>query len=124
MRRIEKFVLTAKKQALKSSEPNRHGCIIFRRNKVLSLGYNKSKTHTVASNHYSKCLHAEIDAIVSCKDKDLQGSELLVCRVYKRPEGKLGMSKPCKHCMDIINSSGIKKIHYTNNLGEVETIKL
>lgn len=56
-------------------------------------------------------VHAEIDAIKKVKG-GLKGATIYVARIS--PFGKGMLSRPCDRCYDIITSSGINKIVYTD----------
>lgn len=68
------------------------------------------------NNVYNVMLHAESDAILKCDRSELRGSSLLVVRIGTN---KLCNSKPCKHCMALINASGIKDIYYSDVRGNI-----
>lgn len=124
MCRVNRFMSYAVAEAFKSDEPNRHGCIIVRGRKIISRGWNKSKTHPAAKNYHSKHFHAELSAIVAANEGDLEGSDLFVCRIYRRPDGQLGMSRPCKVCMGLIKEAGIRRVYYTTRFGRIEIEKV
>jgi tRNA(Arg) A34 adenosine deaminase TadA len=117
----QSILIEAMYEASFSEETNRHGCILFVKKKIISRGRNKSKTHPAAIRYFSKCLHAELSAIVSANKQDLRGSSIFVVRLYRKLHSKanefdytrLSMSRPCKHCMDLIREAGIKKAYYT-----------
>jgi tRNA(Arg) A34 adenosine deaminase TadA len=96
-------------------------CVV-KRNKIISFGHNKKKTHPL-QNKFNKhpqaiYLHAEIDAIKNALKRlsveDLIGSTLYIVRTKKN--GSEGLAKPCCGCMQAIESFGIAKIVYTTNL--------
>jgi len=109
--------------ASESQEDCRHGCVIANKWKILGFGFNKSKTHPVAVDTYTQCIHAEMAAIQSAKHKDLVGADLFVVRVKRSIGQPKGMSKPCEHCTKLIQNCGIKRVFYTNENGRVEMIK-
>jgi dCMP deaminase len=94
------------------------GAVIVRGNRIISLGFNKNKTHT-KSNHAWKRLHAEICAIIKSKE-DLTGCTIYVYRETKL--GNLGMARPCQSCMIAIQEAGIKKICYSTETGYAQEI--
>lgn len=115
----QKFFDLAKTIAKHSDHPNHQlGAVITKKNKIISFGFNKNKTHT-RSNHEWKRLHAEISAIIKSK-QDLIGSEIYVYRETKL--GTLGMARPCSSCMAAIKEAGIKKMYYTTSTGFMEEI--
>ena len=50
---MNKFIEIAREQALKSNMSKRYGCVLIRRNKVLSEGFNHYKPDMI---NYSDCL--------------------------------------------------------------------
>lgn len=94
-------------------------CIV-KNNKIVSFGHNKNKTHPL-QNKFTKhpkalFLHAEIDAIKNSLKRisadDIVGTTLYIARTKK--DGSEGMAKPCKGCMQAIESFGIAKVIYTS----------
>ena len=95
-------------------------CVV-KRNKIISFGHNKKKTHPL-QNKFNKhpqaiYLHAEIDAIKNALKRtsveDLVGSTLYIVRTKK--DGSEGLAKPCCGCMQAIESFNIGKVIYTTN---------
>ena len=109
-----KFFQIAKAASKHSDHPaHQLGAVIVKGNKIISVGFNKNKTHT-KSNHAWKRLHAELCAIIKAK-QDLTGSSIYVYRETKN--GNLGLSRPCPSCMEAIQEAGINKIYYTTDTG-------
>lgn len=109
-----KFFEIAKAASKHSDHPaHKLGAVIVKGNKIISVGFNKNKTHT-KSNHAWKRLHAEISAILKAK-QDLTGCSIYVYRETKN--GDLGIAKPCSSCSAAIKETGIKKIYYTIQTG-------
>lgn len=113
-----------------SEKRQKMGAVIAKKNKVISWGVNSSKTHPTQNFYNQKfrfvdklgepgtdvsSIHAEMDALNRCKDKDLKGHTLYVYRQDKN--GKLRISRPCKACYQAIVDRGIKKIVYTTENG-------
>jgi deoxycytidylate deaminase len=106
----------AKRQAEKASFKGQHkthrlGAVIAHGNDVISVGWNKSKTHP-KSTHEWKFIHAEMDAIMKSRGR-CRGAELYVARIGN--DGLLRNARPCPACMALIVASGITKIHFTDN---------
>jgi deoxycytidylate deaminase len=107
----------AKDLAHMSEHHFRVGALIVKGRRVLSTGYNKTKTHTIIRNkidRYSLCdkLHAEMAAILNART-DIIGAKLYILRVCPDNKYGTGMSKPCNLCMRLIRASGIKDVFYT-----------
>ncbi len=103
----------AEKIAMMSELPNRHGCIVAVRRKIVGLGWNKGKTHPAASKTISQHIHAELAAIIGVNAKDLRGADIFVARKMRGKGQDLGMSRPCKHCLELIRQAGVKWMYYT-----------
>jgi len=88
------------------------GAVIFRGNEVVSIGWNKSKTHPEFGNSWSNKIHAEADAIIKAlKQKcDLTKCSMLVVRAG------WNLAKPCSCCSHMIASHGIKNVFYTTSM--------
>lgn len=91
-------------------------CVITdKQGKLISVGWNSSKTHptqakyAAKTGHHTKIfLHAEIAALVKAKGR---GSRMYIVRVTKN--GNLGNSRPCSVCQLAIREAGIKNVWYT-----------
>jgi cytidine deaminase len=96
------------------------GAVLLNKNKVITTATNlESKSHPIQAKFAERVglgekiyLHAEIAALVKCKE---EVDTILVARV--NPQGKLRMAKPCPICQLALNEAGISKIHYTTNEG-------
>ena len=121
MTRDERLINVALKIARKSEHKFPMGAIIALGNRIIALGINKIRTHPRQINYHNdengQSIHAELDAILSCCNTD--GATIYVARVLSNGTG--GMAKPCKSCLKIIQSAGIKKIVYTTSTG-IETL--
>jgi len=89
-----------------------------RKGRVLSIGKNSyTKTHPLQA-HYSELvgepykvyLHAELDAIIRCRDLG-KADSISVFRTTRL--GKPADSTPCKICRTAITAAGIKKVFHT-----------
>lgn len=96
----------------------RHACVLTYGNVIVSSGVNVNLHNDFTKSFNDlKTLHAEPAAILRAMrhhSKIIHKCDLWVCR-----NNVIGTnSHPCKMCMRIIKSFGIKKIHYTNSNGE------
>lgn len=111
-----KFLKLLQKLRNYSDHPvHRMSCVIADKNRVVSIGFNKYKTHT-KSKHPWGYIHAELAAILDNKFADLKG-----CTAYVYREDKAGipkLAKPCSSCMDALKLAGIKKVCYSVEDGE------
>ena len=92
--------------------------IYDKRGQVLSLGKNSYvKTHPLQAHHAQQAgephkvyLHAEIDAIIKCKDIN-KAHKLVVFRF--REDGSPALASPCKVCKQALKHTPIKVIEHT-----------
>jgi len=92
--------------------------IYDKRGRVLSIGKNSYiKTHPLQAKYANKVglpekqyLHAEIAAIVRCRDL-AKAHRIEVLRVGRN--GSLLLAKPCPVCQTAIEAAGIRNIEHT-----------
>mgnify|MGYP001188521872 CR=1 FL=1 len=90
---------------------------VLRRGKhVVRIGVNSNKTHPKYGRSYpdgssAHCMHAEMDALRFYKP----GDTLEVMRFL--PGGGFGMARPCRLCIEVMKEKNIKKVRYTDQLG-------
>ena len=89
---------------------HRHGAVLVKKNRIISKGFNKVKTHT-CSTHCYKNIHAELDAILKARRQDVNGCTLYLYRQDKN--GIKSNSRPCSWCLILLKQYGIKKVYYT-----------
>ena len=116
---------------------SRHlGCVICYKNQVISVGWNCEKDHP-AQKKYNKergfdtsgcknSLHAEMHALVLCKDYDVNWSKASIFVYRQFANGKQAMAKPCKACQKALEDRGIKlkNIHYTTDNGNIDGVEI
>lgn len=98
---------------------SRHAAAIVCKNRIISIGTNKLKSHPMMaefSGHPEKIwLHAEIDAIIKAINivgvDFLKNCDLKVVRldIYDR----LALSKPCEICRKAIEHFNIKSVEWS-----------
>lgn len=109
---MDKFRL-AKLISKESTHFPQIGAVIYKGNRVISLGFNKIKSHPkLANEDRFFSLHAEMSAILNAK-QNLKGCTIYVYREYQ--DGDPALAKPCKHCMPNLIEAGISKVYYTDN---------
>jgi deoxycytidylate deaminase len=110
-----KFFKIAKILSLKSDHPKHKlgAVIVDKRGKILGRGFNLMKTHP-HSNSYERRIHAEFSAILACKTP-VKGCSIYVYRGLK--DGSIGLSKPCKYCLEMLKAHGIKEMYFTTETG-------
>ena len=86
----------AQRVAKKSNHPTyKLSCIIYKKKRIVAIGYNQIKTHTKSPNEW-KMLHAEIHSILGADPSDLNGAPAFV--YMENRKGKVGRGKPCLTC--------------------------
>lgn len=102
------FRLARNISKLSSHHKVRMGAVIVKNGKPISVGCNQKKSHPSAP----VCgLHAEASAIRYAGKANLRGSSIFVYR--ERKDGRLGMARPCEHCVELLKKNGIKWMWYT-----------
>ena len=106
--------------AKSSPSSKKVGAILLNKNKVIVTATNlEKKSHPIQAKFAKKVglgpkiyLHAEIAALVKCKE---ECDTIVVARVNS--QNKLRNSKPCPICSLALKESGVSKIYYTTDEG-------
>ena len=106
--------------AKSSPSKKKVGAVLLNKNKVVTSATNlETKSHPLQARfaervglHEKIYLHAEIAALVKCKE---ECDTIVVARV--NPQDKLRMAKPCPICSLALEEAGVKKVHYTTDNG-------
>lgn len=113
------IIKAAINEAEKSNCRFRIGCVIFKGKHIISKAHNEFRYKSNLHPKYKRfkfSLHAEQSAILNAR-KDLKRANILVVRLNN--DGELLLAKPCKYCQAYIEKVGIRKVYYTNNIGEI-----
>ena len=86
------------------------GCVLVKKNRIISRGFNQIKTHT-KSIHKFNMLHAEISALIGIDYNKLENCYAFVYR--ERKNGTPAMAKPCEACELALRKAGVKRVYYT-----------
>lgn len=99
----------------------RHFTFIVRKNKVLSMGWNKGfKTHPSAKKLGYKFsgIHSELDAF---QNLTYQYKQLIhkcnIVNIRINNFGQIRLSKPCRHCEPWLKALNARNIYYSTNEG-------
>tara|TARA_B100001094_G_scaffold32755_1_gene27236 strand:- start:57215 stop:57598 length:384 start_codon:yes stop_codon:yes gene_type:complete len=114
---IYDFVIETAKS---SPSKKKVGAVLLSKNKVVVSATNlETKSHPLQARfaervglHEKIFLHAEIAALVKCKE---ECDTIVVARV--NPQNKLRMAKPCPICTLALEEAGIHKVYYTTDNG-------
>lgn len=115
-------------QGAKSKYKHRLGAVIVKSGNVVSTGYNRvgHRAKGIYKEELRTSIHAERAAITKLLKPNhfhkLQGAKIYISRVTK--DGSLGLAYPCKNCLQLILSCGIKEIIFTTNEGTTSREKL
>lgn len=106
--------------AMSSPSKKKVGALLLNKNKVITTATNlESKSHPLQATFAFRAglpekiyLHAEISALVRCKE---DCDTIVVARVNN--QGKLRNSRPCPICTLALKEAGVHNIHYTTDNG-------
>lgn len=91
--------------------------LVDRKGKIISYGFNSSKTHPLqakfSKNEHAIHLHAEVDAIRNALKMglDIEGTTMLVARALK--DGTPALAKPCEGCQRALVHFGVADVVWT-----------
>jgi len=91
---------------------SKHGAVIVRGGRVLSVGISKWRNRNlqpILGYNPNVTVHAEIDAL--SRVSDAKGATIYVARVNN--QGERRMSRPCATCEKALNDAGVKRVIYT-----------
>lgn len=121
MNRIQRGVSYAIKAAELSAMNHRVGAAIFHGPRLISIGWNDSKTTPLIKSP-TRWHHAESSALTGTRRYDLCKADIFVVRLGK--DGSLKMAKPCKLCEKLLRAACIKRVYFSNYDGEIEKLTL
>lgn len=116
------YMERAIKVASASTERQRHGCVLTKGGSVIGVGVNTFRNHpcSVSNPNNESSYHAEIMAL---KATSLPvGATAYVARVNR--QGVVRMSMPCIRCAKALRLSGIKRVLWSTDSGEIEEMSL
>ena len=128
LKKDEKYIEIARQVSkLSDYRKTKIGAVIVLKNEIISVGYNKHKSHPIMKVFNEKYrgfstkesnIHAEMDALIKCKHTNIKGATIYVYRELQ--SGALGRCYPCSACQRRIYTAGIKRIVYTDYDGIYE----
>lgn len=89
---------------------HRIACLLVKGGSIISTGWN--------TGH----IHGEHHALNRTWENGARGATAFVVRVRK--DGTWGNAMPCGLCQERLKEAGISKVVYTNDVGEIHTLKL
>lgn len=108
------FFRLAKEASYLSPHPRCKVGAVLVNKKPISVGYNKTKSHTKFANpeiHEKISIHAEMSCLLPVIRKDIRGYDIYVYR--EDCDGNIANSRPCEQCLDELKKRGIRRIFYT-----------
>lgn len=94
---------------------------MFRGNRLLSIGWNQSKTHPTQHSIF-RWQHAELSALIGTRKLDLARATLYVARVTK--QGFVRISRPCDDCQRVLRAAGVRHVMYVGRDGSYHEMSL
>ena len=102
------------------------GCVVVYKHRIISSGYNHSKTCPLQKeyNKYrfnvEECMthsvHAETDALLPLlKRKDIDFSHISIYLYRQYKNGDLAPSRPCESCLALMKSLGVRHLYFTGS---------
>lgn len=104
------YIKMAIKEAAKARHHHQLAAVLVRGGKIISIAHNHSH------------VHAEHAALNRAWRSGTEGATMFVIRVKR--SGMIGLAKPCKMCVDRMMQAGVRKVVYTDNEGNFQTMKL
>jgi len=106
---IQRIINLAARIASRSDVNMRVGAIIWRRNRIISVGWNQRKTHPQSAAKWPS-LHAEHHALLGCDQHSLYRANIAVVRITK--SGLFARSRPCPSCYALLRMMGLSRMIY------------
>jgi deoxycytidylate deaminase len=124
---LAKISLAYASKNTQASHRCKHQAFLLRKNKIVAIGINNTKTHPdnlKFAYRYPQAqgTHAEFKACLKGNKASYKGYELVVIRVDNN--GQLAMSKPCEGCQRMLEHYQVDTIWYTNRKGEFEVLPI
>lgn len=94
---------------------------VTKKGDIIGLGKNSMKSHPFqarfSKNESSIYLHAETAAILDAvnRGENPRGGVMHVIRPLR--DGSLGLARPCSGCMKALETYGIQRVVYSNEVG-------
>lgn len=127
---IKKFLMKARHASMLSDFPRQKlGAVMVLGNKIITDGYNTSKTSPVQKeyNRYRNFaydtlnnggIHAEMMCLLRTRYMtDIDWSRVCIYIYREKKNGMVGLAQPCEACMMALKERGIKEtnIYYTTD---------
>lgn len=105
----------------------RHGAVLVRGGSVLNTSCNKNKYRAWGERFRKKQCghathHAELGCVLGLDRSITEGATMYVVRIGKA--GNLRNSKPCPMCEAALEYVGVKKVVYSDEDGNIQSMRL
>lgn len=107
--RAKRYMSKALEIAATSKCRHRHGCVVVKNGKVISMAANK-KVGDPSTAWRTSHIHAEFGALIAAGSR-ATGAHVYIARVSA--DGTPAPSKPCKKCESMLIRSGVAKVVWT-----------
>jgi deoxycytidylate deaminase len=108
----------ALKLASESECKSRHGCVIVKSGKPVSVAVNRLVSHPLGEQFNKRSIHAEQRALIK-SNTPLHGATLYSARDHANHS-----SEPCEMCRELIQDSGIKYVVYWHSMEGLVKIRV
>jgi len=124
MQKLKKYIVSSKEYTEDLHKYFVGSAIMDKKGQILTMQMNSySKTHPLMVK-YAKgtkrpersFLHAELTSLIKCRFME-QAYEMVIVRINRHKE--FCLAKPCEICSLGIKNSNIKKVYYSNHIGEL-----
>ena len=105
----------------------RHGAVLVRGGSVVNTSCNKNKYRSWGNRFRRRQIghathHAELGCVLGLDRSITEGATMYVVRIGK--SGVLRNSKPCPMCEAALEYVGIKKVIYSDENGEIQSMRI
>ena len=107
---IPSFFRLAKNVSKHSEHKQKMAAVIVKNGKPISVGFNQIKQHP---DGWRGKLHAEQFSIKYADITDSSGCSIYVYR--ERPDGNVGLARPCKYCLEELKKKGFRWMYYSTS---------
>ena len=99
--------------AMKSNQRAKYAAVIIHRNRIIGIGYNHLISNSSNDSQYlyeiyKHSIHAERNAIMNVKDKNMLSSSKIV--IVRLNDGNIVPAKPCEMCKRLLNKYKLGKV--------------
>lgn len=118
--KFDGYIEYLRKIADNSTLLNKHSAVLFKKDKILSFGYNRCiRTQVINDQNVKFSIHAEIDAIYKFNSKKIKYMDILIIRIGNPRTGKLRNSRPCNSCIEKLSQYDIRRVYYSDQNGDI-----